>query len=200
MSFSPKYGMIMADGAGDARNGKTPLRGVCGAQNAAAMAFRAAAAPSFRSVTKSACKRTYCTQNGLRRRLTRRFFARESGVPQLFTVRLLLRLLPPCFSLRLRCRAAYLYPPAARGRRCERREGGHRACRTRNGISFCGSRHFPLAACRGQVAAIRSGRSRIRRGTAAFWPQAAAALTKGARLFETAHLQNDRRMGSIVKC
>lgn len=174
MSFSPKYGMIMADGAGDARNGKTPLRGVCGAQNAAAMAFRAAAAPSFRSVTKSARRRTYCTQNGLRRRLVRRFFARMNGVPQLFTARLLLRLLPPCFSLRLRCRAAYLYPPAARGRRCERREGGRRACRTRNGIAFCGSRLFPLAACLGRVAAIRSWRSRIRRGTAAFWPRAAA--------------------------
>ena len=159
MSFSPKYGMIMADVAGDARNEKTPLHGVCGAQNAAAMAFRAAAAPSFRSVTKSARMRTYCTQNGLRRRLVRRFSARESGVPQLFTVCLPSRSPLPRFSLRLRCRAAYLYPPAARGRRCERREGGRRACRTRNGTAFCRSRYFPLAACLGRVAAIRrSGR------------------------------------------
>lgn len=110
MSFSPKYGMIMADGAGDARNGKTPLRGVCGAQNAAAMAFRAAAAPSFRFAIKSARRRTYCTQNGARCRLARRFFARMNGVPQLFTARLPL----PCFSLRLRRRVAWLYPLAVR--------------------------------------------------------------------------------------
>lgn len=97
MSFSPKYGMIMADGAGDASNGKTPLRGVCGAQNAAAMAFRAAAAPSFRSVTKSARRRTYCTQYGARCRLARRFSARESGVPQLFTVCLPLRFAAAAF-------------------------------------------------------------------------------------------------------
>ena len=114
MSFSPKYGMIMVGGAGDVRNGKAPLRGVCSAQNAAAMAFRAAAAPSFRSVTKSARRRTYCTQNGLRRRLTRRFSARESGVPQLFTVCLLSRSPLPRFSLRLRRRVAWLYPPAVR--------------------------------------------------------------------------------------
>lgn len=138
-------------------------------------------------------------RTGLRRRLVRRLFARMNGVPQLFTARLLLRLLPPCFSLRLRCRAAYLYPPAARGRRCERREGGRRACRTRNEIAFCGSRLFPLAACLGRVAAIRSGRSRIRRGTAAFWPRAAAISPKCAHFFETAHLQDDRRMGNIVK-
>lgn len=104
----------MVDGAGDARNGKTPLRGVCSAQNAAAMAFCAAAAPSFRSVTKSARRRTYCTQNGLRRRLTRRFSARESGVPQLFTVCLPSRSPLPRFSLRLRRRVAWLYPPAVR--------------------------------------------------------------------------------------
>lgn len=114
MSFSPKYGMIMADVAGDARNEKTPLHGVCGAQNAAAMAFRAAAAPSFRSVTKSARRRTYCTQNGLRRRLARRFSARGSGVPQLFTVCLPSRSPLPRFSLRLRRRVAWLYPPAVR--------------------------------------------------------------------------------------
>lgn len=194
MSFSPKYGMIMADGAGDARNGKTPLRGVSSAQNAVAMAFRAAAAPSFRSVTKSARRRTYCTQNGLRRRLARRFSARESGVPHPFTVCLPLRLPLPRFSLRLR----RIRPPRG-GRRCGRRAGVRRACRTRNGIAFCGSRHFPLAACLGRVAAIRSGRSRIRRGTAAFWPRAAAISPKGAHFFETAHLQDDRRMGNIVK-
>ena len=114
MSFSPKYGMIMADGAGDARNGKTPPCGVCGAQNAAAMAFRAAAAPSFRSVTKSACKRTYCTQYGARCCLARRFFARMNGVPQLFTVCLPSRSPLPRFSLRLRRRVAWLYPPAVR--------------------------------------------------------------------------------------
>ena len=164
MSFSPKYGMIMADGAGDARNGKTPLRGVCGAQNAAVAVRRAAAAPSFRSVTKSACKRTYCTQNGVRRRLARRFFARMNGVRNFLPLAWRCVLPLPRFSLRLRCRAAYLYPPAARGRRCERREGGRRACRTRNGIAFCGSRLFPLAACRGRVAAIRSGRSRFAAG------------------------------------
>ena len=146
MSFSPKYGMIMADVAGDARNGKTPLRGVCGAQNAAAMAFRAAAAPSFRSVTKSARRRTYCTQYGARRRLARRFSARESGVPQLFTVCLPSRSPLPRFSLRLR----RIRPPRG-GRRCGRRAGVRRACRTRNGIAFCGSRHFPLAACLGRV-------------------------------------------------
>lgn len=131
-------------------------------------------------------------RTGLRRRLVRRFFARMNGVPQLFTARLLLRLLPPCFSLRLRCRAAYLYPPAARGRRCERREGGRRACRTRNEIAFCGSRYFPLAACLARVAAVRSGRSRFCRVTAAVSPT-------GAYFSETAHLQDDRRMGSIVK-
>ena len=64
MSFSPKYGMIMADGAGDARNGKTPLRGVCGAQNAAVAVRRAAVAASSHPVTKNARRRTYCTQNG----------------------------------------------------------------------------------------------------------------------------------------
>lgn len=199
MSFSPKYGMIMVDGAVDVRNGKTPLRGVCSAQNAAAMAFRAAAAPSFRSVTKSARRRTYCTQNGLRRRLTRRFSARESGVPQLFTVCLPSRSPLPRFSLRLRRRVVWLYPPAVRrsSTRAPRRRSSN--VRTRNGIAFCGSRHFPLAACLGRVAAIRSGRSRIRRGTAAFWPQAAAASTKGAHLSETAHLQNDRRIDDIVK-
>lgn len=53
-------------------------------------------------------------RTGLRRRLVRRFFARMNGVPQLFTARLLLRLPPPCFSLRLRRRVAWLYPPAAR--------------------------------------------------------------------------------------
>ena len=192
MSFSPKYGMIMADGAGDARNGKTPLRGVCGARNAAAIAFRAAAAPSFRFVTKSARMRTYCTQNGARHRLARRFSARESGVPQLFTVCLPSRSPLPRFSLRLRCRAAYLYPPAARGRRREHRAGVRRTCRTRNEIAFCGSRYFPLAACLGRVAAVRSGRSRFCRVTAAVSPT-------GAYLSETAHLQDDRRTGSIVK-
>ncbi len=91
MSFSPKYGMIMADVAGDARNEKTPLHGVCGAQNAAVAVRRAAVAASSHPVTKNARRRTYCTQNGLRRRLARRFSARESGVPQLFTVCLPLR-------------------------------------------------------------------------------------------------------------
>ena len=114
MSFSPKYGMIMADGAGDARNGKTPLRGVCGAQNAAVAVRRAAVAATYRPVTKNAHRRTYCTQNGLRRRLVRRFFARMNGVPHPFTVCLPLRLPLPCFSLRLRRRVAWLYPPAAR--------------------------------------------------------------------------------------
>lgn len=114
MSFSPKYGMIMADVAGDARNEKTPLHGVCGAQNAAVAVRRAAVAASSHPVTKNARRRTYCTQNGLRRRLARRFSARESGVPHPFTVCLPLRLLPPCFSLRLRRRVAWLYPPAAR--------------------------------------------------------------------------------------
>lgn len=89
--------------------------------------------------------------------------------------------------------------PPCGGCRREHRAGVRRTCRTRNGIAFCGSRHFPLAACLGRVAAIRSGRSRIRRGTAAFWPQAAAASTKGAHLSETAHLQNDRRIDDIVK-
>ena len=199
MSFSPKYGMIMADGAGDARNGKTPPCGVCGAQNAAAMAFRAAAAPSFRSVTKSARRRTYCTQNGARRRLARRFFARMNGVRNFLPLACRCVLPLPHFSLRLRCRAAYLYPPAARGRRREHRAGVRRTCRTRNGIAFCGSRHFPLAACLGRVAAIRSGRSRIRRGTAAFRRQAAGIPSEGARLFETAHTQNCRRIDDIVK-
>lgn len=114
MSFSPKYGMIMADGAGDARNGKTPPCGVCGAQNAALAVRRAAVAASSHPVTKNARRRTYCTQNGLRRRLVRRFSARESGVPHPFTVCLPLRLPLPCFSLRLRRRVAWLYPPAAR--------------------------------------------------------------------------------------
>ena len=154
MSFSPKYGMIMADGAGDARNGKTPLRGVCGAQNAAAIAFRAAAAPSFRSVTKSARRRTYCTQNGARCRLARRFFARMNGVRNFLPLACRCVLPLPRFSLRLR----RIRPPRG-GRRCGRRAGVRRACRTRNGIAFCGSRYFPLAACLGRVAAIRrSGR------------------------------------------
>ena len=194
MSFSPKYGMIMPDGTGDARNGKTPPCGVCGAQNAAVAVHRAAAAATYRPVTKNARRRTYCTQNGARCRLARRFFARESGVPHPFTVCLPLRLPLPCFSLRLR----RIRPPRG-GRRCERRAGVRRACRTRNGIAFCGSRLFPLAACLGRVAAIRSGRSRIRRGTAAFWPRAAAISPKCAHFFETAHLQDDRRMGNIVK-
>ena len=179
MSFSPKYGMIMADVAGDARNEKTPLHGVCGAQNAAAMAFRAATAPSFRPVTKSARMRTYCTQNGLRRRLVWRFFARTSGVRNFLPLACLCRV--------SRCGFAdvplgRIRPPRG-GRRCERREGGRRACRTRNGIAFCGSRLFPLAACLGRVAAVRSGRSRIRRGTAAFWPRAAAVSPKCAHFF-----------------
>lgn len=89
--------------------------------------------------------------------------------------------------------------PPRGGRRCERRTGVRRTCRTQNGIAFCRSRHFPLAAFLGRVAAIRSWRSRIRRGTAAFWLQAAAASTKGAHLSETAHLQNDRRIDDIVK-
>lgn len=114
MSFSPKYGMIMADGAGDARNGKTPLRGVCGAQNAAVTVRRAAVAASSHPVTKNARRRTYCTQNGARCRLARRFSARESGVPQLFTVCLPSRSQLPRFSLRLRRRVAWLYPPAVR--------------------------------------------------------------------------------------
>lgn len=161
MSFSPKYGMIMADGAGDARNGKTPLRGVCSAQNAAAMAFRAATAPSFRYVTKSARMRTYCTQNGVRRRLARRFFARMNGVRNF---------LPLACRCVCRCRVSRcdfadvllgcIRPPRG-GRRCERRAGVRRACRTRNVIAFCGSRYFPLAACLGRVAAVRSGRSRF---------------------------------------
>ena len=187
MSFSPKYGMIMADVAGDARNGKTPLHGVCGAQNAAVAVRRAAVAASSHPVTKNARRRTYCTQNGLRRRLTRRFSARESGVPQLFTVCLPSRSPLPRFSLRLR----RIRPPRG-GRRCGRRAGVRRMCRTRNGIAFCSSRHFPLAACLARVAAVRSGRSRFCRVTAAVSPT-------GAYFSETAHLQDDRRMGSIVK-
>ena len=199
MSFSPKYGMIMADVTGDARNEKTPLRGVCGAQNAAAMAFRAAAAPSFRSVTKSARRRTYCTQYGARCRLARRFSARESGVPHPFTVCLPLRLPLPRFSLRLRRRVAWLYPPAVRrsSTRAPRRRPPNVPHAERDRLL-----RQPLFSARGvprQGAAIRSGRSRIRRGTAAFWPRAAAVSPNGAHFFETAHLQDDRRMGNIVK-
>lgn len=82
--------------------------------------------------------------------------------------------------------------PPRGGRRCERRAGVRRACRTRNEIAFCGSRYFPLAACLGRVAAVRSGRSRFCRVTAAVSPT-------GAYFSETAHLQDDRRTGSIVK-
>ena len=95
MSFSPKYGMIMADGAGDARNGKTPPCGVCGAQNAAVAVRRAAVAASSHPVTKNARRRTYCTQNGLRRRLVRRFPQGNAAC----------RILLPCAC----CRAARLY-------------------------------------------------------------------------------------------
>ena len=199
MSFSPKYGMIMADVTGDARNEKTPLRGVCSAQNAAAMAFRAAAAPSFRSVTKSARRRTYCTQNGVRRRLARRFSARESGVPQLFTVCLPSRSPLPRFSLRLRRRVAWLYPPAVRrsSTRAPRRRSPSVPHAERDRLLRQPS--FSARCVSRRVAAIRSGRSRIRRGTAAFWPRAAAISPKCAHFFETAHLQDDRRMGNIVK-
>lgn len=89
--------------------------------------------------------------------------------------------------------------PPCGGRRREHRAGVRRTCRTRNGTAFCRSRYFPLAACRGRVAAIRSGRSRFCRGTAAFWWQAAGIPSEGARLFETAHTQNCRRVGDIVK-
>lgn len=89
--------------------------------------------------------------------------------------------------------------PPCGGRRREHRAGVRRTCRTRNGTAFCRSRYFPLAACLGRVAAIRSGRSRIRRGTAAFRRQAAGIPSEGARLFETAHTQNSRRVSDIVK-
>ena len=194
MSFSPKYGMIMADGTGDARNGKTPPCGVCGAQNAAVAVRRAAVAASSHPVTKNARRRAYCTQNGLRRRLARRFSARESGVPHPSTVCLL-----PCRAAVSVCRAACCIRPSRGGRRCEHCAGVRRTCRTRNGIAFCRSRHFPPAACLGRVAAVRSGRSRSRCEAAAFWPRAVAVSPKGAHFFETAHLQDDRRMGSIVK-
>lgn len=187
MSFSPKYGMIMADVAGIARNEKTPLHGVCGAQNAAVAVRRAAVAASSHPVTKNARRRTYCTQNGLRRRLARRFSARESGVPQLFTVCLPSRSPLPRFSLRLR----RIRPPRG-GRRCGRRAGVRRMCRTRNGIAFCSSRHFPLAACLGRVTAIRSGRSRFCRVDS-------RCIANWHILFRKAHLQDDRRMSSIVK-
>ena len=199
MSFSPKYGMIMPDGTGDARNGKTPPCGVCGAQNAAVAVRRAAVAASSHPVTKNARRRTYCTQNGVRRRLARRFSARESGVPHPFTVCLPLRLPLPCFSLRLRRRVAWLYPPAAR-------RASMRATRGRSSNVPHAERDrllrqpsFSARCMPRQGAAIRSGRSRIRRGTAAFWPRAAAVSPKGARLFETAHTQNCRRVGDIVK-
>lgn len=192
MSFSPKYGMIMADVAGDARNEKTPLHGVCGAQNAAVAVRRAAVAASSHPVTKNARRRTYCTQNGLRRRLTRRFSARESGVPHPFTVCLPLRLPLPRFSLRLRRRVAYLYPPAARrasmratrGRppsvpHAERDRLLPQPAFSARGVSRPGGGH-------------PSERSRFCRVTAAVSPT-------GAYFSETAHLQDDRRMGSIVK-
>ena len=153
MSFSPKYGMIMADGAGDARNGKTPLRGVCGAQNAAVAVRRAAVAASSHPVTKSARRRTYCTQNGVRRRLVRRFFARMNGVRNFLPLACLCRVSRCGFAdVLLGC----IRPPRG-GRRCERRAGVRRACRTRNEIAFCRSRHLPPAACLGRVAAVRSG-------------------------------------------
>ena len=192
MSFSPKYGMIMADVAGDARNGKTPLRGVCGAQNAAVAVRRAAVAATYRPVTKNARMRTYCTQNGARHRLARRFSARESGVPHPFTVCLPLRLPLPCFSLRLRRRVAWLYPPAARrasmratrGRppsvpHAERDRLLRQPAFSARGVSRPGGGH-------------PSERSRFCRVTAAVSPT-------GAYFSETAHLQDDRRMGSIVK-
>ena len=189
----------MADGTGDARNEKTPLRGVCGAQNAAAMAFRAAAAPSFRSVTKSARMRTYCTQNGVRRRLARRFSARESGVPHPFTVCLPSRSPLPRFSLRLRRRVAWLYPPAAR-------RSSTRATRGRPPSVPHAERdrllRQPLFSARGvpRQGGCRSiGAIAFLRVTAAFWPRAAAVSPIGAYFSETAHLQDDRRMGSIVK-
>lgn len=186
----------MADVAGDARNEKTPLRGVCGARNAAAMAFRAAAAPSFRFVTKSARMRTYCTQNGARHRLVWRFFARTSGVRNFLPLACLCRV--------SRCGFADVplgrIRPSRGGRRCERRAGVRRTCRARNGIAFCRSRHFPLAACLGRVVVIRSGRSRFRRGTAAFWRQAAGMPSEGAFLAAMAHVQNGGRIGYIVKC
>lgn len=46
--------------------------------------------------------------------------------------------------------------PPCGGRRREHRAGVRRTCRTRNGTAFCRSRYFPLAACLGRVAAIRS--------------------------------------------
>lgn len=82
--------------------------------------------------------------------------------------------------------------PPRGGRRREHRAGVRRMCRTRNGIAFCRSRHFPPAACLGRGAAIRLGRSRFCRVTAAVSPT-------GAYFVETAHLQDDRRMGNIVK-
>ena len=200
MSFSPKYGMIMADVAGDARNEKTPLRGVCGAQNAAVAVRRAAVAASSHPVTKNARMRTYCTQNGVRRRRARRFSARESGVPPPVTVCLPRRLPLPCFSLRLRRRVAWLYPPAARrasmratrGRlpsvpHAERDRLLRQPAFSARGVSRPGGGH-------------PSERSRFCRGTAAFRRQAAGIPSEGARLFETAHTQNSRRMGNIVKC
>lgn len=199
MSFSPKYGMIMADGAGDARNGKTPLRGVCGAQNAAVAVRRAAVAASSHPVTKNARRRTYCTQNGLRRRFVRRFSARESGVPHPFTVCLPLRLPLPCFSLRLRRRVAWLYPPAAR-------RASMRATRGRPPSVPHAERdrllRQPLFSARGVPrpgGGHPIGAIALLRVTAAFWSRAAAVSPKCAHFFETAHLQDDRRMGSIVK-
>lgn len=192
MSFSPKYGMIMADVAGDARNGKTPLRGVCGAQIAAVTVRRAAVAASSHPVTKNARRRTYCTQNGSRRRLARRFFARMNGVPQLFTARLPLRLPLPCFSLRLRRRVAWLYPPAAR-------RASMRATRGRPPSVPHAERdrllRQPLFSARGVP---RQGGCRSI-GAIAFLRVTAAVSPTGAYFSETAHLQDDRRMGSIVK-
>lgn len=193
MSFSPKYGMIMADGAGDARNGKTPLRGVCGAQNAAAMAFCAAAAPSFRSVTKSARRRTYCTQYGARRRLARRFFARMNGVPQLFTVCLPSRSPLPRFSLRLRRRVAWLYPPAARrsSTRAPRRRSSNVPHAERDRLL-----RQPSFSARGVP---RQGGLLSDRGDRVFAASTAAVSPTGAYFSETAHLQNDWRINDIVK-
>lgn len=192
MSFSPKYGMIMADGAGDARNGKTPLRGVCGAQNAAVAVRRAAVAASSHHVTKNARRRTYCTQNGLRRRLARRFSARESGVPQLFTVCLPSRSPLPRFSLRLRRRVAWLYPPAVRrsSTRAPRRRSPNVPHAERDRLLRQPS--FSARCVPRQGGGHPSERSRFCRVTAAVSPT-------GAYFSETAHLQDDRRMGSIVK-
>lgn len=199
MSFSPKYGMIMADGAGDARNGKTPLRGVCGRKmqpwRFAARQLQHLLITSLKTRAGAhTVRRTVCVAASL------------GGSPQ---GRAACRNFLPCACRRVRrCRVfrcdfadvllGCIRPPCG-GRRREHRAGVRRACRTRNGIAFCGSRLFPLAACLGRVAAIRSGRSRIRRGTAAFWPRAAAISPKCAHFFETAHLQDDRRMGNIVK-